>query len=45
MLDTTVVRPVKIQLIEKSTVLPKPRATCKKLPDRTQTIISIKIIF
>ena len=42
-LDITVVIPVKIQLIEKSSVLPKPLATCKKFPDKTQTIISTKI--
>ena len=30
-------------LIEKSSVLPKPRATCKKLALQVQTIISINI--
>ena len=42
-LEITVVIPVKIQLIEKSSVFPNPLAICKKFPDKTQTIISNKI--
>ena len=44
MFETTVVSPVKIQLIEKSVILPKPLDICKKLPLSTHTIISTSII-